>query len=66
MSQPSTETKDASGMETEFVPVQGGYGFERVRLRIEPAIVDERTPPAAQPRAAVPHEYGSEVHANLG
>jgi hypothetical protein len=54
------------GGHVEFVPVPGGYGFERVRLQMEPAMVDARTPPAAQPRAAVPHEYGSEVHAVLG
>jgi hypothetical protein len=33
---------EESREEVEFVPAPGGYGFERVRLRIEP---DERTPP---------------------
>jgi len=50
---------EESTLESEFVPVPGGYGFERVRLRIEHG---ERT----QPRAAVPHEHGGQVHANLG
>jgi len=75
------------GGDVEFVPVPGGYGFERVRLRMNPSghldippqSAQERRGPGTpaigssdhqeigtQPRAAVPHEYGSEVHANLG
>jgi hypothetical protein len=30
--------------EVEFVPVPGGYGFERVRLRIEPELGGQRRP----------------------
>jgi hypothetical protein len=33
-----------SGGEVEFVPVTGGYGFERVRLRIEPELGGQRRP----------------------
>jgi hypothetical protein len=29
--------REESSRESEFVPVQGGYGFERVRLRIDPS-----------------------------
>jgi hypothetical protein len=32
------------GGEVEFVPVPGGYGFERVRLRIEPELGGQRRP----------------------
>jgi hypothetical protein len=32
------------GGEVEFVPVTGGYGFERVRLRIEPGLGGQRRP----------------------
>jgi hypothetical protein len=61
------------GGDVEFVPVPGGYGFERVRLRIEPELPGQRRPvqtampdgKTAPPRAAVPHEH-AEVHANLG
>ena len=65
--------EDRAG-EVEFVPVLGGYGFERVRLRIEPELGGQRRPvqptvvpegKTASPRAAVPHEH-AEVHANLG
>jgi hypothetical protein len=50
----------------EFVPVQGGYGFERVRLRIEPELPGQRRPVqttavpegrTAPPRAAAPQGY---------
>ena len=62
------------GGDVEFVPMPGGYGFERVRLRIEPGlsgqqrsvqttvVPEEKTAP---PRAAVPHEH-AEPYANLG
>ncbi len=32
------------GEDVEFVPVSGGYGFERVRLRIEPELGGQRRP----------------------
>jgi hypothetical protein len=32
------------GGKVEFVPVPGGYGFERVRLRIEPELGGQRRP----------------------
>jgi hypothetical protein len=35
---------EESGGEVEFVPVPGGYGFERVRLRIDPELPGERRP----------------------
>jgi hypothetical protein len=50
----------------EFVPVPGGYGFERVRLRIEPELPGQRRPvqttavpegKTAPPRAAAPQGY---------
>jgi hypothetical protein len=57
---------EESSRDIEFVPVPGGYGFERVRLRIEPelpgqsrpvqttAVLEGRTAP---PRAAAPQGY---------
>jgi hypothetical protein len=36
--------EDGAG-DVEFVPVPGGYGFERVRLRIEPELGGQRRPP---------------------
>ena len=45
------------GMETEFVPMPGGYGYHKVRLRIEPELGVERS--IAQPIAP-------EIHAKLG
>jgi|ERR1051326_1484602 hypothetical protein len=61
----------------EFVHVPGGYGFERVRLRIDssghravPAQPADHREIGTPPRAAVPHEHAphehAEVHANLG
>jgi hypothetical protein len=49
---------EESRQEVEFVPVPGGYGFERVRLRIEPI----------EHRAVVSSDHLSnrETHANLG
>ena len=41
------ESGGEDGGEVEFVPVPGGYGFERVRLRIEPELGGQRRP--AQP-----------------
>jgi hypothetical protein len=32
------------GGDVEFVPVPGGYGFERVRLRMEPELDRQRRP----------------------
>ncbi|HEV7521774.1 MAG TPA: hypothetical protein VGP89_11800, partial [Candidatus Angelobacter sp.] len=51
-----------SGGEVEFVPVTGGYGFERVRLRIEPELGGQRRPV----QAVIASEERAEVHANLG
>ena len=48
--------------EVEFVPVPGGYGFHRVRLRNEPGMPGERRPT----QAAIAPEERAEVHANLG
>jgi hypothetical protein len=59
-----------SGGDVEFVPVPGGYGFERVRLPIGPELGGQRRPvqttvvpegKTAPPRAAVPHE-NTQVH----
>ncbi|MCU1256787.1 MAG: hypothetical protein JWM83_3086 [Candidatus Angelobacter sp.] len=50
------------GGEVEFVPVPGGYGFERVRLRIEPELGGQRRP--VQP--VIAPKDSAEVHANLG
>jgi hypothetical protein len=36
--------EEDGGGEVEFVPVSGGYGFERVRLRIEPELRGQRRP----------------------
>jgi len=55
---------------SEFVPMPGGYGFERVRLRMEPELGAERRPvqatsgPVGQSSAG-PHE-NAQPHANLG
>jgi hypothetical protein len=66
--------REESSPESEFVPVPGGYGFERVRLRIEPEVGGQRRPvqtavvppgKTAQPGAAVPHEH-AQPYANLG
>jgi len=48
--------------ESEFVHVPGGFGFERVRLRIEPGVAGERKPP----QAIIGPQECAEVHANLG
>jgi hypothetical protein len=57
---------EESSRDIEFVPVQGGYGFERVRLRIEPELPGQRRPvqttavpegKTAPPRAAAPQGY---------
>ena len=48
------------GRESEFVPVAGGYGFHKVRLKIEPGMGVERS--TAQ--VIVPDIC--EVHANRG
>jgi hypothetical protein len=54
------------GGDMEFVRVPGGYGFERVRLRIEPELPGQRRPvqttavpegKTAPPRAAAPQGY---------
>jgi hypothetical protein len=50
------------GGDVEFVPVSGGYGFERVRLRIEPELCGERRPV----QAMITPKDPAEVHANLG
>jgi len=65
---------EESSKDSEFVPVPGGYGFHRVRLRIEPELGAERRPvqaavvppgKTAQPGASVPHEH-AQTHAILG
>jgi hypothetical protein len=53
---------EESGGEVEFVPVTGGYEFERVRLRIEPELGGQRKPV----QAVIASEERAEVHANLG
>src|ERR1700731_2978313 len=50
------------GGEVEFVPVPGGYGFERVRLRIEPELGGQRRP--VQP--VITAKDPAQVPANLG
>ncbi|HEV7672976.1 MAG TPA: hypothetical protein VGQ12_00455 [Candidatus Angelobacter sp.] len=50
------------GGEVEFVPAPGGYGFERVRLRIEPGLGGQRRPV----QALIAPEERAEVHAILG
>jgi hypothetical protein len=49
------------GMESEFVPVAGGYGFHKVRLKIEPKLGVERS--IAQPIVPADNRDG---HANRG
>jgi hypothetical protein len=53
---------EESRQEVEFVPVPGGYGFERVRLRIEPELGGQRRPA----QGVIAPEERAEVHANLG
>jgi len=53
---------DESSRDSEFVLVPGGYGFERVRLRIEPELGGQRRPA----QAVIAPEERAEVHANLG
>jgi len=74
------EASEEDSRDVEFVPGPGGYGFERVRLRIEPGLSGQQRPvqttvvpegKTAPPRAAVPQEHGdptriSETHAILG
>jgi hypothetical protein len=57
---------EESSRDIEFVPVPGGYGFERVRLRIGPELPGQRRPvqttavpegKTAPPRAAAPQGY---------
>jgi hypothetical protein len=52
---------DDSDLESEFVPVPGGYGFERVRLRIG---VDSGA--KRRPVQSVIAPEDTEIHANLG
>src|ERR1700731_1333988 len=58
MNTDDTDFKEAGGEDgggdVEFVPVPGGYGFERVRLRIEPELGGQRTP--VQPGAPLPQQ----------
>jgi hypothetical protein len=53
---------EEGGGDVEFVPVPGGYGFERVRLRMEPELGGQRRP--VQP--VITREDPAQVHANLG
>jgi hypothetical protein len=41
------ESGGEDGGDVEFVPVSGGYGFERVRLRVEPELGGQRRPAQA-------------------
>ena len=52
---------EESSRESEFVPVPGGYGFERVRLGVEPELGGQR-----RPVQAIIAPECAEVHANLG
>jgi hypothetical protein len=73
---PRTNTDDThfGKADEEFVSMPGGYGFQRVRLRIEPGLAGQGRPvqaavvadgKSAPPKAGAPHEH-PEVHANLG
>ena len=53
---------EGGGGDVEFVPVPGGYGFERVRLRIEPELSGERRPV----QAVIAPEERAETHAVVG
>jgi hypothetical protein len=53
---------EEGGGDVEFVPVTGGYGFERVRLRIEPELGGQRRPV----QAVIAPKDPTEVPANLG
>jgi hypothetical protein len=54
--------REEGGGDVEFVTVPGGYGFERVRLRIEPELGGQRRP--VQP--VITPEDPAQVQANLG
>jgi hypothetical protein len=56
------EAGGEDGGDVEFVPVTGGYGFERVRLRMEPELGGQRRP--VQP--VITPKDSAEVHAILG
>ncbi|HEV7519456.1 MAG TPA: hypothetical protein VGP89_00040, partial [Candidatus Angelobacter sp.] len=56
------ESGGEDGGDVEFVPVTGGYGFERVRLRIEPELGGQRRPV----QAVIAPKDPAEVPANLG
>jgi hypothetical protein len=66
MNTDDTDFGEAGGEESsrdrEFVHVPGGYGFERVRLRIEPGMPGERRPT----QAVIAPEERAEVHADVG
>jgi hypothetical protein len=66
MNTDDTDFGEAGGEESsrdrEFVHVPGGYGFERVRLRIEPGMPGERRPT----QAVIAPEERAEVHADMG
>jgi hypothetical protein len=53
---------EEGGGDVEFVPVPGGYGFERVRLRIARELGGQRRPV----QAVITPEDPAQVHANLG
>jgi hypothetical protein len=50
---------EEGGGDVEFVPVPGGYGFERVRLRIAPELGEQRRP-------VITPADPAQVHAILG
>jgi hypothetical protein len=66
MNTDDTDFGEASGEDgggdVEFVPVPGGYGFERVRLRMEPELGGQRRP--VQP--VITPKDPAQVHAILG
>jgi hypothetical protein len=65
-----SQHQNQSQREVEFVPVPGGHGFQRVRLKIEPELGTERGPvqpviAGQEPREAVSYEL-AQPHAVLG
>src|SRR6266853_13487 len=59
---PNKRIDEDAGAESEFVHVPGGYGYTRVRLKIEPGLGGERRPV----QAVIAPEDPAQVHANLG
>src|SRR6266853_3585444 len=59
---PNKRIDEDAGAESEFVHVPGGYGYTRVRLKIEPGLGGERRPV----QAVIAPEDPAQVQANLG